>query len=173
MKLDIDNIRKGEKSSLNLNFTLELGAIDSYGDKIYIKSPVDVEGKLHVIDYRLYIALEISADMRANCNRCLEPFIYHFNSNLNAEIIHEDLFEPENDQIEDDIIYYEDSILDLGELVKEHIIMNIPIKLVCNEACQGLCPKCGSKLREGSCDCDYMQYRDDIDPRLAELKKLL
>ncbi len=174
MKLDIDSIRKGDQSTLNLNFTLDLDAIDFYGDKIYIISPVDVKGKLHVVDYRLYITLEIRADMQANCNRCLEPFIYHFNSSINAEIIHENLFEPENDQIDDDIIYYEDNIFDLGKLIKEHIIINIPIRLVCDETCEGLCPKCGTKLEKGSCNCNHMQpCEDDIDPRLAKLKKLL
>lgn len=173
MRLDIDGIRKGEQSTLDLNFTLDFDAIDLYGDKIYITSPVDVRGKLYVIDYRLYITLEIKADMKANCNRCLEPFAYHFNSSINAEIVHEDLFEPEDDQIDDDIIYYEGNILDLGKLTREHIIMNIPIKLVCDETCKGLCPKCGTRLEEGSCSCSHTQSHDEIDPRLAKLKELL
>lgn len=174
MKLDIDSIRKGDQNTHCLNFTLALDVIDFYGDKIYIVSPVDVKGKLHVIDYRLYIALEIMADMQANCNRCLEPFIYHFNSSINAEIIHENLFEYEDDQIDDDVIYYRDDIFDLGKLIKEHIIMNIPIKLVCDENCRGLCPKCGTKLEKGSCNCNHIRSHDnDIDPRLAKLKKLL
>lgn len=174
VKLDIDSIRKGDQNTHCLNFTLALDVIDFYGDKIYIVSPVDVKGKLHVIDYRLYITLEIMADMQANCNRCLEPFIYHFNSNINAEIIHENLFEYEDDQIDDDVIYYKDDIFDLGKLIKEHIIMNIPIKLVCDENCRGLCPKCGTKLEEDSCDCNHIRsYDNDIDPRLAKLKKLL
>lgn len=174
MKLDIENIRKGDRSTLNLNFALDFDTIDFYGDKIYIISPVDIRGKLHVIDCRLYIALEIKTDMQANCNRCLEPFIYHFNSSINAEIIHENLFEHENDQIDDDIIYYKDNIFDLGKLIEEHIIMNIPIKLVCDEKCRGLCSKCGAKLEKGPCSCSHMQSHDnDIDPRLAKLKRLL
>ncbi|MFW5649077.1 MAG: YceD family protein [Candidatus Alkaliphilus sp. MAG34] len=175
MKLDIDSIRKGDKNTLNLDFALALDVVDFYGDKIYIVSPVDVKGKLHVIDCRLYITLEITTDMQANCNRCLEPFIYHFNSSINAEIIHENLFEhEEDDQVDDDIIYYKDNVVDLAELIKEHIIMNIPIKLVCDEACQGLCPRCGKRLENGSCDCDHVKFHDDdIDPRLAKLKELL
>ncbi len=173
MKLDIDSIRKGDQNTHCLNFTLDFDVIDFYGDKIYMISPVDVKGKLYVIDYRLYITLEIMADMRANCNRCLESFIYHFNSSINAEIIHENLFEYEDDRIDDDVIYYKDDIFDLGKLIKEHIIMNIPIKLVCDENCRGLCPKCGTKLEKDSCNCDHIQPHDDIDPRLAKLKKLL
>jgi uncharacterized protein len=65
-------------------------------------------------------------------------------------------------------------MFDLDKLIKEHIIMNIPIKLVCDEACQGLCPKCGAKIEKGSCNCNHLQPHDnDIDPRLAKLKELL
>lgn len=174
MKLDIDNLRKGDRSTLNLNFSLALDTINSYGDEIHVISPVDVKGKLYVVDCRLYITLEITTDMQAHCNRCLELFVYHFNSSINAEIIDENLFEYEDDQIDDDVIYYKDNMFDLEKLIKEHIMMNIPIKLVCDEACQGLCPKCGARIEKGSCNCNHLQPHDnDIDPRLAKLKELL
>lgn len=174
MKLDIDNIKRGDQSTLDLNFALDLDTIDFYGDSIKIVSPVEVNGKTYVIDDRLYITLKIKTDMQANCNRCLESFTYPFKSSINAEIVHESLSEHQNDEADEDIIYYEDNIFDLEELIKEHIIMNIPMKLVCSESCQGLCAKCGIKLGENSCNCDHMQSdEDDIDPRLAKLKKLL
>lgn len=174
MKLDIDNIRREDQSTLDLDFTLNFEDADYFGDSIGIKSPVDVRGKLYAIDYKLYITLKIKTDIEANCNRCLELFVYPFSSSINAELVHESLFDFENDQADDSIIYYEDNIFDLGKLVKEHILMNIPMKLVCDEKCQGLCVDCGVKIEENSCTCEDIQsHKEEIDPRLAKLKKLL
>lgn len=174
MKLDIDSIKKGDKNTLDFKFALDLNTIDYYGDVIEIISPVEVNGKTYVIDDRLYIHLQINTNMEANCSRCLESFTYPFKSSISAEFVHEDLFGNQDDEPDDDIIYYKESIINLDELIKENIIMNIPMKLVCNESCQGLCSNCGVKLNGDSCNCDNSQSQDDnIDPRLAKLKKLL
>ncbi|QUH20871.1 YceD family protein [Alkaliphilus sp. B6464] len=174
MKLDIDSIKKGDKNALDLNFALDLNTIDYYGDIIDIISPVDANGKLYVIDDRLYMNLEIKTHMQVNCSRCLESFTYPFKSSINAEFVHENLSTDQTDESDEDIIYYQESTIDLDELIKENIIMNIPMKLVCDKSCQGLCSNCGIKLKDKSCDCSHTQSIDeDVDPRLAKLKELL
>lgn len=174
MKLDIDSIKKGDKNTLDLNFALDLNTIDYYGDIIHVISPVDVNGKMYVIDDRLYINLGIKTQMQVNCSRCLESFTYPFKSSINAEFVHENLSEHQNDEVDEDIIYYNETTIDLDELIKENIIMNIPMKLVCDKNCQGLCSNCGVKLKGDSCDCNNIQSKtEDIDPRLAKLKELL
>jgi uncharacterized protein len=42
--------------------------------------------------------------------------------------------------------------LDLSDLVRQLIDSALPIVLLCNEECQGLCPACGKK-RDGTCTC--------------------
>jgi uncharacterized protein len=41
------------------------------------------------------------------------------------------------------------------------------MRLLCEEDCPGLCPKCGKPKREGPCGCPTKE----IDPRLAVLAK--
>lgn len=176
MKLNIDSIKRGDKNTLELNFALDLNTIEYYGDVIDLISPVNVNGRLYVIDDRLYLNLQVRTELSVNCSRCLESFTYPFKSSINAEFVHESLFNREEDEVDDDIIYYQEADIDLAELVKEHIIMNIPMKLVCNENCQGLCSSCGIKITDGSCNCDHdhiPSMEEDIDPRLAKLKELL
>ena len=43
------------------------------------------------------------------------------------------------------------------------------IKILCDESCPGLCPKCGKNLNEGACGCP----EKEIDPRLSALAELL
>lgn len=175
MKFDIDNMKKGDKKTLNLDFALDLDTIDYYGDIINVVSPVDVNGTIYVIDDRLYINLGIKADMQVNCSRCLESFTYQFKSSINAEFVRDNSSTPPVEELDEDIIYYKESTVDLDELIKENIIMNIPMKLVCDKSCQGLCSICGKKLKDSSCDCyeNEQSQNEYLDPRLAKLKELL
>jgi len=174
MKIDIDSIKKGGQNTLDLNFALDLNTIDYYGDVMNLISPVDVNGKIYVIDDRLYINLSITADMQADCSRCLEPFTYSFKSSVNAEFVHESLSNQNVEEPDEDIIYYRESTVDLDELIKENMIMNIPMKLVCHKGCKGLCSNCGEKIEGHSCDCEIQESKEEyLDPRLAKLKELL
>ena len=71
---------------------------------------------------------------------------------------------------EDDLTtaFYENETIDLGQLMREQFYLALPMKPLCREDCQGLCPQCGTNLNRGTCTC-----RDNwIDPRLAALKEI-
>ena len=52
--------------------------------------------------------------------------------------------------------------------MREQFYLSLPMKPLCSDACQGLCPDCGTNLNRVTCDCK----RDLDDPRLAALKAL-
>jgi uncharacterized protein len=52
--------------------------------------------------------------------------------------------------------------------VREQFYLAAPMKPLCDAACQGLCPACGTNLNRGTCEC----RRDWVDPRFAVLKTL-
>lgn len=43
--------------------------------------------------------------------------------------------------------------LDIDPDIREEIMLDYPLKPLCDEACKGLCPKCGKNLNEGGCSC--------------------
>jgi uncharacterized protein len=59
--------------------------------------------------------------------------------------------------------------LDLSELVRQHLLLELPMSAVCREACKGWCPTCGVNLNEEPCQC----APEPEDPRLAPLRALL
>jgi uncharacterized protein len=67
-----------------------------------------------------------------------------------------------------DTAFYQDGVIDLGQLVREQILLLLPMKPLCKESCAGLCPVCGTNLNTGSCACSP----EWDDPRLAPLKAL-
>jgi uncharacterized protein len=71
---------------------------------------------------------------------------------------------------EDDLTtaFYENDEIDLGHLMHEQFVLSLPMKPLCEEACKGLCPECGTNLNRGTCDCKPLWE----DPRLAALREL-
>jgi uncharacterized protein len=58
--------------------------------------------------------------------------------------------------------------IDLAPLVREAIMLELPLAPVCSPDCQGLCPTCGADLNDGPCGCAPTSG----DPRWAALDVL-
>jgi uncharacterized protein len=67
-----------------------------------------------------------------------------------------------------DTSFYRDDQIDLNEVLREQFYLALPMKPLCREDCEGLCPKCGTNLNTGTCTC-ATQWED---PRLAPLRNL-
>jgi uncharacterized protein len=63
---------------------------------------------------------------------------------------------------------FDGKTIDLDPLVREQVLLAVPMHAVCTEDCRGLCGTCGQDLNEGQCDC----ARGQVDPRLAALKNI-
>jgi uncharacterized protein len=63
----------------------------------------------------------------------------------------------------------ETGMIDLAPVLREYILLEIPISPLCRPDCKGLCLVCGNNLNESTCNHDD----DSRDPRLASLKSLL
>ena len=112
----------------------------------------------------LLVQVELQGTLPADCVRCLTNFSLKIKTDF-AELF---AFNTRNTE-EAEFILPEDGILDLEPLAREFLLIEIPIGSVCKEDCQGLCQVCGANLSEG----DHSHERDDIDPRLEILKKLV
>ena len=60
-------------------------------------------------------------------------------------------------------------ILDLAEVVRQRILLSVPMHPVCRTECAGLCPQCGHELNNGLCSCES----EVKDPRWLKLQVLL
>jgi uncharacterized protein len=68
----------------------------------------------------------------------------------------------------DEIKYFceNDNYVDITQDLKELVLVNLPMKPLCQSDCLGICPVCGANRNQGECGCEI----DTIDPRLAVLK---
>lgn len=63
---------------------------------------------------------------------------------------------------------FDGKTIDLDPIVREQVLLALPMSAVCGEDCKGLCAQCGQNLNEKQCGCETKV----IDPRLAPLKNI-
>jgi uncharacterized protein len=111
----------------------------------------------------LYAQGSLRATAPAECVRCLTQFEQPVSSRF-AEMYH---YPPEKAPA-DAFVIPEHMNLDFSPIVREDMLLSMPMRLLCRPDCKGLCPKCGKNLNEGPCDCPP----DDGNPRLSSLDQL-
>jgi uncharacterized protein len=107
------------------------------------------------------------------CSRCLEPFPFaaeeRFHLYFEAARPGQRSEESELTDDELDVTYVEEGRIDTDNLLRENVLLSLPVQPLCREDCRGLCQHCGMNLNLGSCDCQEPRR----DPRLEPLRKLL
>lgn len=98
-----------------------------------------------------------STNVELDCSRCLEKLAMPVEVKIEEQLpIRNFLVEPvEDEDFEEDEIssFFENNIFDLSEYIRQAIVVQLPIKPLCSDACRGLCPTCGTNLNERPCDC--------------------
>lgn len=121
----------------------------------------------------------VLADVRAQgiveegCARCLAPttstIALEFRDQFHSKIeVTTGISLPKPDE-EDPFFIDENHKVDLGEVIREYALLELPMQSLCREDCKGLCPICGADLNTDPCDCQ----REESDDRFAVLKSLL
>lgn len=122
----------------------------------------NVGKKVILAEAQIYLKLAIP------CDRCLEDVNNEFNVKVSKEI---NLNESEAERLEslDNLEYMtEDSKLDVEKFVYDEILVNLPMKVLCNDNCKGICNRCGANLNFETCDCDTTE----LDPRMAKIRDI-
>lgn len=112
----------------------------------------------------LLVQVRMQAEVMTECVRCLTDFAQP----LSIDFTELYAFTPHS-VTESGLLVPETGKIDLAPLVREEMLLAIPISPLCREDCKGLCPICGENLNETTCHHDD----ESIDPRLSVLKALL
>ena len=116
----------------------------------------------------------LNSEVRMPCRRCLLPAVVPVHLDLEEEFrpsinIVTGTELPIGDDEDAATRTDEHHILDLTEVVRQGLLLAVPMSAVCRPDCNGLCPSCGANLNESACACEPEQE----DPRLAVLRELL
>lgn len=166
MTFDVKPLLRGEVNCIKLDYTLpvELAGVRFEEDARVVGEIIDRAGYMR-------LALKLSVPYVAECARCLDEVRGFFEEDFERTVVTKGSVSDEelDENIDEYAVLNENGELNVDEEVAETIILMFPKKLVCSEDCQGLCPKCGKRKKDGDCGC----VTKEIDPRLAILQKLL
>ncbi|HKD44179.1 MAG TPA: DUF177 domain-containing protein [Candidatus Angelobacter sp.] len=173
-------IKDLELRKVEFDESLMPGVLD-LGEDVRQTGPLHAAGRAELVresrgarkvveDIRLVGSFSAAIELR--CARCLEPV-----DNPVAEAF-DLLYRPQGvdaagddasiGKAETEIGYYQGEGLLLEDVLKEQILLALPVKQVCSSACKGLCPHCGRNLNVESCDCATTA----ADPRWGALEDI-
>jgi uncharacterized protein len=158
----------GTVRDVDLDAPIDLGEPD-------VEALAPVRGCLHLIRDHAGVLVEgqFTTTVGVACARCLAPVALHLSCEL------EESFRPvamlpggpppvRRDEWEAATQIDDRHILDLTEVVRQAVLVAVPLHPLCRSECAGLCPRCGRDLNTGDCDCP-----PEPDPRWAGLRVLL
>jgi uncharacterized protein len=165
---------------LEIDEALEPAAVHLDGDEeLSLRPGGRLRGHVELVDgATLHVRGRLDAAVEIDCARCLERYGVELRQELDLFYLPRAAEQPEAEEEEvelsdRDVVvgYYEGDHLDLGEVVREQVLLGLPLKPLCREDCRGLCPRCGKNRNAGPCGCTPEE--EPGDSRLEPLRRLI
>jgi uncharacterized protein len=169
LSLDVARLREGSDPLERTIDPRQLPAEEDYR----IVAPVVLEATVGKDKAKVRIVGHASTTLELACSRCLDG--YEVPVDARFDLLYLPALESPGDEDvevrEEDIntAFYKEGIIDLAELLHEQLYLMLPMKPLCRDDCQGICPVCGANRNVTTCACETRWE----DPRFAGLKALL
>ncbi|ARZ67644.1 YceD family protein [Streptomyces sp. HU2014] len=140
------------------------------------------EGATVELDLRLESVMEgvlvtgtARAPLTGECVRCLEPLERELDADFQEMYSYPDAdarsrlaaTDDDAEEDEEDTLFLEDDMIDLEPVLRDAVVLSLPLQPVCQEDCPGLCSECGARLAD-----DPDHHHESVDIRWAALKGL-
>jgi uncharacterized protein len=148
------------------------GSIDYGISEVKQAEPLEVTATAELLEGQIRITGDLETKIEMVCARCLEPVIEEVHKDF--DLFYQPLqkaIKPEEERLKDDdteIGFFQGEGLFLADVLKEQVLLSLPMKVICQSDCRGLCPTCGANLNHEECRCET----HTTDPRLAPLARL-
>ena len=154
-----------EREPIDFDLEIAPGAVD-LGEEAVQKGPLAASGRAEVI-HEHRGPKDIVADIRrkgrfdgrfeVSCARCIEPVEIPLSADYDlifrpsaadAEATERSITAPETE-----IGYYLGDGLSLEDVLREQVLLSLPLRTLCKPDCKGLCPRCGANRNSQPCTC--------------------
>jgi uncharacterized protein len=138
-------------------------------------APVELDLRLESVMEGVLVTGTARAKAEGECVRCLEPLEQQLVADFQEMFSYPDaddrgrpVAEPADDAEEDeDRLFVEDGLIGLEPVLRDAVVLALPMQPVCQEDCPGLCSECGVRLAD-----DPDHHHDAVDIRWAALQGL-
>lgn len=158
-----------------VRFDVEIPAGEmEYDNELKQASTLCAKGTASLLNHSLgeiRVQGKLNVTMQATCDRCLEAATFPIENQFDLLYMPTQAHEAGDDEIDQagiEVGYYEGSGLALNDVLREVVLLALPMQLICSEACKGICPVCGQNRNQRDCGC----HAEVIDDRWSKLRSL-
>jgi uncharacterized protein len=123
--------------------------------------------RMQSVSEGVYVSGEVTAPLAGECGRCLRPIDDTLTVSI-AELYAYANSTTDETAEEDEVGRVQDDLIDLEPVIRDAVVLALPVNPVCREDCPGLCPDCGTAWDELPADHSHTR----IDSRWAALRRL-
>lgn len=169
------SVREMELRKLRFEESFPPGEIQFLDRKLWQASPLVATGSAELLPNtggEIRLRGHLSVRMEAECDRCLETA--SFPVDVDFDLFYEPVSaSPRDEDVaieagEIEIDFYKGEGLELEDVLREQILLSLPMQRICREDCKGICPACGQDRNVVACGCQVKP----VDERWAALKNL-
>lgn len=148
-----------------------LGTIDDLATELVAvpaDAPLGGAVLLESVVEGIYLSGSVTGTWTVRCARCLTEWTQPFTVEMRELIALDDDDERADPDRDDDGYALTDETIDLDQVVRDAVGVEMPFAPLCRPGCLGLCPVCGGNRNLGECP-----GHETLDPRFAVLADLL
>lgn len=149
-----------------------------------VVAPGKIAVRFKKVSGRVFLTGTLDAALTAPCKRCAKEVALPLPVTFSLRMVDKSDLE-KSEYVEDDdpdtdtragtfdldqvdAEPFDGKTIDLDPIIREQLLLALPVSVLCREDCQGLCTVCGQDLNEKDCGCE----RKVVDVRLAQLKDI-
>jgi uncharacterized protein len=140
--------------------------------EVRLIEPGEVSGRVRRDGKEVVLRGELHAKLEVVCGRCLKPVELPISTEFTERFVRavswaaEDQHELREEDL--NIAVFDGETIELDDLVREELLLAVPVNVLCSEDCKGLCPVCGIDRNLNGCQCE----NNEVDSRWQKLKAL-
>jgi len=169
------SIKEMEVRKVRFDETFQPGEIDFSGEDVRQSGPLHAAGLAELLantDGEVRIKGHLTVKLESECDRCLglaefpmdAAFDLFYRPSATLRVAEEVAI----DEGEAEIGFYEGEGMELEDILREQIVLLLPMQRVCSDNCKGICPVCGKNRNESACEC----REEPVNDRWSALRKL-
>lgn len=173
MKIDISSVLESSGNTFEYRETWEPEELDLENELYELNKPLSVS----LFFYNSGGVVEVDGSyggvVNYHCTRCLTPLTEQLDGSISARFYPPDkeITKQMRSEADGELYlgnYEPDETIEIAPVVRENIVLDRPMQILCDPDCEGLCPECGQNLNET--DCGHEQ--ETVDPRMAKLQDI-
>src|SRR5688572_12608561 len=149
MKQYFIDLRDLSGGKVSVEGSIEPGEIDFGSENVEQAGPMSWSATAEQVGDEIRIVGSLQTDIGLPCSRCLENAPYEITKPFDLFFRQRDemMFDEDEVELTDEdtrTAFFTGGQLAIGDILREQLLLALPMKPLCRVDCKGLCPSCGT-----------------------------